>query len=141
MFRFRSRRIHVDIPVSVSLQERDSERYLTGKSAGTIINISKGGVRLVVEQILFNGEHLFFTSQRDAGNYVVLLFEQVEEVECRYLCSSVWMDSYNYRGKQCFKIGLQFLVKEKVLYRYCKKHFRVKANADFNSGLIPRDKQ
>ena len=122
-FRLYSRRVEVEIPVVVNLYGKKSNKPITDPVPGTLINFSKYGSCLIVEKVIVDGEHLFFSAQKKSGNYLNVKGEIGEFAGLDVLCQSVWMDGLKYKEKSCFKIGLQFNDEQKSLYKLCKKSF------------------
>ena len=120
-FSIRSPRIPVLIPVEIYLQERGSESITHSSLSGNIIKISRGGACIVVEKIILDGEHLFFTTQEKSENYLFLASADKEIASLDALGKSIWMDGFTFREKPSFKIGLQFLEEQKDFFNYCKK--------------------
>lgn len=120
-FSIRSQRIPVLIPVEIYLQNRNSANKTETHLSGNIVKISKGGACVVVEKIILDGEHLFFTTQEKAENYMFIAGADEQVAGLNALCKSVWMDGFTFKEKPSFKIGLQFLEEQKEFFIYCKK--------------------
>ncbi len=120
-FSIRSQRIPVLIPVEIYLQNRISDNKTETCLFGNIVKISKGGACVVVEKIILDGDHLFFTTQEKSENYLVVAGAEENVADLNALCKSIWMDGFTYKEKPSFKIGLQFLEEQKEFFNYCKK--------------------
>lgn len=106
LFKRRSRRIQIERNVKIYLQNRVSCVLSSQSMPAVAINISKGGVCVVVEKMVLGGEHLFFSAQRGGENLLSIWGLTKENGALQ--ASAVWMDSCYHRDKPAFKIGMQF---------------------------------
>ncbi len=116
-------RLESEYRVGIRLQESDSGDFMPGLCSGVMVNISRGGVCLVLSQMLLEGKHLFF-SALDSDRYnLVLLIDNPESGEHSFAipARSVWMDSCHYDNAPAFKIGLCFYEQQKELFQLFKK--------------------
>ncbi len=125
-FPLRQNRINTDLELKVRLKENSQDKILKGEVSATVINISKGGACLVLPQILIDRTHLFFSTLRsDAHTTHTLVLEASQEAELELefpiYAKSIWMDSNPHDSRVVFKVGIQFLAKQKELYESLKK--------------------
>lgn len=116
-------RLESEYTVTIGLQERQSGLCLPGKCCGVILDISEGGVCLVLTQILLEGKHLFFSTLDSARYHLVLGVANPHSVEESFVISarSVWMDSCHYKKLPAFKVGICFVDRQKNLFRLFKR--------------------
>ena len=122
LFNFRRKRISVQLPAQIHLLERRSDTVSEDHHSGVIVSVSRGGACLVVEKVILGGEHIFFKTQ-DQGSHLLLIKAGVDEIVAEAHCESIWMDSYTYRQKPSFRMGLKFLTDQKKLYTLCRKGY------------------
>ncbi len=119
-------RLGSEYTVTIGLQERQSGLRLPGKCSAVMVDISEGGLCLVLSQILLERKHLFF-STLDSDRYrLVLGIANPHSVEESFVISarSVWMDSCHYKKLPAFKLGICFVDRQKNLFRLFKRTFK-----------------
>lgn len=120
-FAFRDPRIDTNIPVWLRIQEHGSEDLHPGSVSATMLNISKSGACLLMPKLLINGKHLFFTTLN--STHVMLLHTEENTGKINFFnvsAQSVWMDSYKYDNRLCFKVGVCFTSPQKKLFQSIK---------------------
>ena len=116
-------RLESEYRIGIRLQESKSGVFMPGLRSCVMVNISRGGVCLVLSQMLLERKHLFF-SALDSDQYnLVLLIDNPESSEQSFAipARSVWMDSCHYENAPAFKIGLCFFEQQKELFQLFKK--------------------
>ena len=119
-FNLRSKRVAVEFPVRIYLQNKDSGKISNIYRSGTLVSISKGGGCLVVDKVILDGDHLFFNTQEQSDNYLVLKGNEELEDHLSALCTSIWMDGFTHKKRTSFKIGVKFIGDQKDLFTLCK---------------------
>jgi hypothetical protein len=122
-FLFRSHRIERDLIMSVGLQDMQTGRPLPGLMHTTVINFSPQGACLILPKLTINGKHLFYETLNSDRYHLLLYPEGRKDVEdeSTITARSIWMDSCEHMSKPAFKIGIQFLHNQKVLYKLFKQ--------------------
>jgi len=120
---FRTPRIETELVVRVSLQEISNGKLMPGQLTTTMVNISQKGACLILFTLDINGKHLFFDTL-NSDHYNVLLSlgnDHGDNGGFIIAAQSVWMDSCEHEGKHAFKVGVQFLHKQKKLLERLKR--------------------
>ena len=63
LFKIRSPRVSVEIPIEIFLKDRKSGVLSKESLSGVLVQLSKGGARAIVSKVMLNGEHIFFSTQ------------------------------------------------------------------------------
>ncbi len=120
-FRLLSQRISLELPVNVFLQHKKTGRISSDFTTGTIVNLSKAGACVVLDKVILDGNHLFFTAQEQSENNIYLTnFSTDKDVVSEILATAVWMDGCTYHHKHSFKIGVRFMGLQKELFSIMK---------------------
>ena len=123
LFSPRPLRLESGYMVTIGLQDRQSGLRLPGRCSGVIVDISKGGLCLVLSQILLEGKHLFFSTLDSDRYHLDLRIINPRSSDESFVISarSVWMDSCHYEKLPAFKIGICFIHSQKKLFRLFKR--------------------
>jgi hypothetical protein len=118
-FVFRAPRIETDLPMQVGLQEIDTGKLIPGRLNTTAINFSEEGACLVFRTLSVNGKHFFFTTLNSDSYNLVLCPEKQDGSNGEFIIAarSLWMDSCEFENRSGFKIGVQFLQKQKEFFK------------------------
>ena len=107
----RAKRISVELPVKVYLFDNKGKARIGDHLAGCIKDFSPLGAALIVDTILLNGKHLFYTCQDNPDIVLELVFElsgSPEEI-ITMPAVPVWFDRDLDSDKKQFDVGLKFL--------------------------------
>jgi len=128
-FLFRTSRLDTELVMQVGLQEIQSGKLIPGQLTTTVVNVSQVGACLILPKLDINGKHLFFaTLNSDRYNLFLRPEKQLrEEDDFTIPAQSLWMDSCEYESRNAFKIGVQFLQKQKGFFRQLKDTLKDRA--------------
>lgn len=120
-FAFRDPRIETNLTVRLRLQEISTEHLHPGSVNATIVNISKSGACLLIEQLLINGKHLFFTTLNSTHIMTLQSTDNTEKIKkFNVSAQSIWMDSLKRDNHLYFKVGIRFTTPQKKLFQNVK---------------------
>jgi len=107
----RAKRISVELPVKVYFFDNKRKARIGDPLAGCIRDFSPLGAALIVDTILLNGKHLFYTCQDNADILLELAFEVSSGPEeiITVPAVPVWFDRDLDSDKKKFDVGLKFL--------------------------------
>ena len=120
-FQFRSPRIEHELIINVGLQDIRTGEPVPGLLTATIINFSTRGACIILPTLTLNGKHVFFETL-NSDRYNLLLYpespngDDVSTIAAR----SIWMDSCEHLQHSAFKVGIQFLHDQNILYQLMK---------------------
>jgi hypothetical protein len=119
-------RIEGECRVDIRLQEYGHKTYLPGVATGVIVNLSKKGACLMLQQMLLEGRHLFFSTLNTESCQLVLFFNLAPESKSPIIVSgrSVWMDYHSAEDKSAFKVGIEFHENQNHLLKIFRKNSR-----------------
>jgi len=125
-FKLRSQRISVEVPVKIFLKRKDSGKVTSDCRQASLIKISKGGACFLIDSMILEGSHIFFSTQENQENHILLKRDDsVEDRENNKITAhSVWMDSVTKDEKQAFKVGVKFTESQDELFAELKKSSR-----------------
>lgn len=121
LFALRNRRIAVEVPVQIALQRRKNRAVTVRRRHGVVTNFSKNGACIVVQSVVIEGEHLFFSAQRDGENYLYLTGIPTGAEDASVCARAISMDTCIRNNMNCFRFGVEFLSEQKELFDYLKK--------------------
>ncbi len=121
LFTLRGRRITVEVPVQVALQKRKNSAVTIKRQHGVVTNISKSGACIVVQSVVVEGEHLFFSAQKDGDNYLYLAGLSMGSKDFSVSAKVISMDTCTRNNTNGFKLGVEFVNEQKELFDYLKK--------------------
>ena len=116
-------RLETGYMVTIGLQDRQSGLRLPGRCSGVIVDISEGGVCLVLSQILLERKHLFFSTLDSERYHLDLRIINPLDSDESFVISarSVWMDSCHHEKLPAFKMGICFVERQKKLFRLFRR--------------------
>lgn len=122
LFKTRSHRISVDIATRIYLQDKEDGSLSKSWQSGQLVTISKEGASIIVDKIVLDGQHLFFSAQQQAEKFLYLsdLNGETEDTQPQLTAEAIWMDSCTFNDKSAFKIGLRFTDDQKSLFESLK---------------------
>ncbi|MDJ0624140.1 MAG: hypothetical protein QNJ17_14315 [Desulfocapsaceae bacterium] len=122
LFKTRSQRISVDFAARIYLQDKEDGSLSNNWQQGQIVTISKDGASIIVDKIVLDGQHLFFSAQQQAEKLLYLshLENETRDEQQQLTAEAIWMDSCTHNGKSAFKIGLRFTDDQKDLFESFK---------------------
>lgn len=121
-FPFRETRIESNIPIWLSLSQKNSIKERLEKVEATVINVSKGGACILTPKLLVEGTHLFFSTLNSDNSLLLQPYDVPDTLEDFSLSArSVWMDSCQHLEKQVFMMGVCFLSPQKQFFDAVKK--------------------
>lgn len=123
MFLPRARRIDCDCAVELALVALGSGRLLAGPVPVTLCNVSETGCCIELTSPLVAGRHLFYET---LGNSACLLRLDVDALqnarpECSVVARSIWMTGVDEDRPPGLRIGLEFLVRQRELFRLVRR--------------------
>ena len=114
-FTFRRHRKSVDIGIVVFVREKSSGKVSSGFVAGQMENISSRGACIVINKVLLQGTHLFYSTQQHSQNHIVLTGFSRDVGLKSMAAISVWMNTCTRNDVQLFQLGVQFVEEQRKM--------------------------
>ena len=111
----------MEVPVQVALQRRKNSAVTIYQQHGVVTNFSKNGACIVVQSVVIEGEHLFFSAQRDGENYLYVTGISMGPEDVSVSAKAISMDTCTRNNTNGFKLGVEFVAEQKELFDYLKK--------------------
>lgn len=123
LFRTRKARISVDFTARVCLQNKQSGKLTESSLLCTVSSLSNNGACLILEKMVLEGEHLFFSAQQQSEHLLYIKDFSIDLGidEPRLQGVAIWMDSCIVQDKKAFKVGVEFVEKQDQLIERLKK--------------------
>lgn len=120
IFTFRTRRVAVEAPAKVFRVNKSTKLQSTGWSNGTIVNASRYGLSLIVQNMIIDGDHLFYTTLEGKGFLLRIILEKKGVTDQHVDAVAIWMDRCIFKDAPSFKIGINYIQKKAQFFKAVK---------------------